>query len=221
MVATTVLVALLACQICVIDGYKLANTRMQISMASSNPFGSFMGGMNKPSSSSGGNDPPRWRALSSLWLCIMKRFKRSKRSKSLLKRNPSLDSLHISKLKLTYQTTFTARIALLCCDTFKALEYFNPSNYLIIMTLRNRPYVWPWLSPFHFILFHFWGGGKTVLITGATGLIGTELTKSLRSKNVTVRRLTTGSKKDENDFLWNPSSNSIGKNLLLIVTDQN
>lgn len=59
MVATTVLVALLACQICVIDGYKLANTRMQISMASSNPFGSFMGGMNKPSSSSGGNDPPR------------------------------------------------------------------------------------------------------------------------------------------------------------------
>ena len=62
----------------------------------------------------------------------------------------------------------------------------------------------------HFISFHFSSVGRTVLITGATGLIGTELTKSLRSKNITVRRLTTGSKKDENDFSWNPSSNSIG-----------
>jgi NAD dependent epimerase/dehydratase family enzyme len=52
-----------------------------------------------------------------------------------------------------------------------------------------------------------------VLITGATGLIGTELTKSLRSKNITVRRLTTGAKKDENDFSWDPASNSIGTSL--------
>ena len=51
-----------------------------------------------------------------------------------------------------------------------------------------------------------------MLITGATGLIGTELTKSLRSKRITVRRLTTGTKKDGNDFSWDPSSNSIGKN---------
>jgi uncharacterized protein len=70
-----------------------------------------------------------------------------------------------------------------------------------------------YFTSFHLISFS--GGGKTVLITGATGLIGTELTKSLRSKNVTVRRLTTGSKKDENDFSWNPSSNSIGETLLL------
>ena len=55
------------------------------------------------------------------------------------------------------------------------------------------------------------GGIKSVLITGATGLIGTELTKSLRSKDVIVRRLTTGKKQDSNDFSWDPSSQSIGE----------
>ena len=55
------------------------------------------------------------------------------------------------------------------------------------------------------------GGIKSVLITGATGLIGTELTKSLRSKDVIVRRLTTGKKQDSNDFSWDPSSKSIGE----------
>lgn len=54
-------------------------------------------------------------------------------------------------------------------------------------------------------------GVKTVLITGATGLIGTELTRSLRSKDVTVKRLTTGAAKGDFDYSWNPSTNSIGK----------
>ena len=49
-----------------------------------------------------------------------------------------------------------------------------------------------------------------MLITGATGLIGTELTRSLRSKDITVRRLTTGTKKGDFDYSWNPSTNSIG-----------
>jgi hypothetical protein len=55
------------------------------------------------------------------------------------------------------------------------------------------------------------GGGKVknVLITGATGLIGTELTKSLRRRDINVRRLTTRAKKDEDDFSWNPAADSI------------
>jgi len=53
-----------------------------------------------------------------------------------------------------------------------------------------------------------------VLITGATGLIGTEIVKLCHDKNIAVNYLTTSSSKltkDENykGFLWNPSKNEI------------
>lgn len=53
-----------------------------------------------------------------------------------------------------------------------------------------------------------------VLITGATGLIGTEIVKLCHHKNIAVNYLTTSSSKltkDENykGFLWNPSKNEI------------
>ena len=54
MVAIIGFVALLACQVCAVESYKLANTRMQIRMASSNPFNTFLGGLNKPSPSDAG-----------------------------------------------------------------------------------------------------------------------------------------------------------------------
>lgn len=37
--------------------------------------------------------------------------------------------------------------------------------------------------------------------------------RSLKSKDINVKRLTTGSKKDENDYVWNPSAGTIGKML--------
>lgn len=151
MVATTVLVALLACQICVIDGYKLANTRMQISMASSNPFGSFMGGMNKPSSSSGGNNRLRWPALSCTTLRVLKRFKRSKSRP--WKNCSAQDSPNLRGLILSYRTTFTACFTLSWCD--KLIEYFRLLHCLMFMTLFNRQYVWPWLTLLHFTSLHF------------------------------------------------------------------
>ena len=53
-----------------------------------------------------------------------------------------------------------------------------------------------------------------VLITGATGLIGTEIVKLCHNKNIAVNYLTTSPSKltkDENykGFLWNPSKNEI------------
>ena len=204
MLASTVLVALLACQVCAVDGYKLANTRMQIKMASSNPLNSFLGGLNKPSPSSGGNRRfchivhllhyPFWGVPNETyhlkeWIELAK----------LTWTNPFI-SCHISRLYLFCVLWDIAT------NTLLETEHTRLSNSL--------DYAWCsiedlrlWLTPFHFS-----GAGKTVLITGATGLIGTELTKSLRSKRITVRRLTTGTKKDGNDFSWDPSSNSIGKN---------
>jgi uncharacterized protein len=53
------------------------------------------------------------------------------------------------------------------------------------------------------------GGKKCVVITGATGLIGTELCKRLTDKGVLVRRLTTRKVETEGDFSWNPSKGTI------------
>ncbi len=54
----------------------------------------------------------------------------------------------------------------------------------------------------------------TVLITGATGLIGTSLTKLLIARGITVHYLTTReaaiiSEEKKKGFLWNPSENEI------------
>eukprot|EP01035_Chromulina_nebulosa_P021956 gene21956-28426_t len=46
---------------------------------------------------------------------------------------------------------------------------------------------------------------KSVAITGATGLIGSELVKSLESKNIKVIRLTTKKSSKESDVQWNPA----------------
>ncbi len=61
-----------------------------------------------------------------------------------------------------------------------------------------------------------------ILVTGATGLIGSELVSLLLKNNHTVNYLTTSSKKIENKdhyngFYWNPSEGKIDENCLLNV----
>ncbi len=50
---------------------------------------------------------------------------------------------------------------------------------------------------------------QSVAITGATGLLGTQLVKSLESKNIKVYRLTTRKPVKDTDIYWNPSENKI------------
>jgi hypothetical protein len=54
MVALTMMLLLIALQLCAVRSYKPSSMRMKVTMASSNPFSSFLGGLNKPSSSSAG-----------------------------------------------------------------------------------------------------------------------------------------------------------------------
>lgn len=61
-----------------------------------------------------------------------------------------------------------------------------------------------------------------ILITGATGLVGTELTTLLLQKGVHVHYLTTSSKKiiserNYTGFLWNPKNGTIDENALIGV----
>lgn len=51
---------------------------------------------------------------------------------------------------------------------------------------------------------------KTVLISGATGLVGKKITEQLTLRNYTVRRLSR--KKEPGFFLWNPDKNYIEEN---------
>ncbi|HBY68840.1 MAG TPA: TIGR01777 family protein, partial [Flavobacteriaceae bacterium] len=56
-----------------------------------------------------------------------------------------------------------------------------------------------------------------VLITGATGLIGTQLTKECHKAGISVNYLTTSKEKIENEpnykgFYWNPYEGKIDKN---------
>ncbi|MFN3951148.1 MAG: TIGR01777 family oxidoreductase [Thermaurantimonas sp.] len=50
---------------------------------------------------------------------------------------------------------------------------------------------------------------RTVLITGASGLIGSLLTSELKSYGYTIRTLTTSGKEDEHTFYWNPEKGEI------------
>jgi uncharacterized protein len=52
-------------------------------------------------------------------------------------------------------------------------------------------------------------GPKKVAVTGATGLVGTELVKSLESKGYDVIRITTGKPSRSSDIAWNPSTGTI------------
>lgn len=70
------------------------------------------------------------------------------------------------------------------------------------------------------VLTVFSGGAKTVVVTGATGLIGTALTKSLQSRGFTVRKLTTSAKKGDDDFSWDPKAGSIGDIMIKIKTKE-
>jgi len=45
---------------------------------------------------------------------------------------------------------------------------------------------------------------KTIIISGATGLIGSELTEKLREKNITVKRLTRKVINSDTDIYWDP-----------------
>lgn len=61
-----------------------------------------------------------------------------------------------------------------------------------------------------------------ILITGATGLVGTELTTLLLQKGIHVHYLTTSSKKiiserNYTGFLWNPKNGTIDENALIGV----
>lgn len=62
---------------------------------------------------------------------------------------------------------------------------------------------------------------RTILITGAGGLIGTHLTSELKKFGFTIRTLSTGGKEDANTFYWNPEKGEINpkvfKNLHTIV----
>jgi hypothetical protein len=64
--------------------------------------------------------------------------------------------------------------------------------------------------------------GMKILITGATGLIGTELVALLLQNGVTVHYLTTSKKKIESKpnyhgFFWNPNQGIIDENALMGV----
>lgn len=64
--------------------------------------------------------------------------------------------------------------------------------------------------------------GMKILITGATGLIGTELVALLLQNGVTVHYLTTSKKKIESKpnyhgFFWNPNQGTIDENALMGV----
>ncbi|GCD79155.1 TIGR01777 family oxidoreductase [Schleiferia thermophila] len=50
---------------------------------------------------------------------------------------------------------------------------------------------------------------RTILVTGATGLVGTALIPRLRSYGYTVRTLTTSRPADEHTFRWNPEKRQI------------
>ena len=56
--------------------------------------------------------------------------------------------------------------------------------------------------------------GATVLVTGASGLIGSELNARLSQRNIKVRTLTTGKVTTQNQFAWNPTSNQIDMDAL-------
>jgi len=60
---------------------------------------------------------------------------------------------------------------------------------------------------------------QSVAITGATGLLGTELVKSLESKNIKVYRITTRKSTRENDIFWNPIENTISNPDVLETVD--
>ena len=58
-----------------------------------------------------------------------------------------------------------------------------------------------------------------VLITGATGLVGSEIVKLCEKENIAVNYLTTSKEKIENKpnyqgFYWNPKTGEIDKNCL-------
>jgi hypothetical protein len=46
--------------------------------------------------------------------------------------------------------------------------------------------------------------GSTVLVTGASGLVGTEVCKVLAQRNIKVRRLTTGKPRQAGEYQWDP-----------------
>jgi NAD dependent epimerase/dehydratase family enzyme len=61
-----------------------------------------------------------------------------------------------------------------------------------------------------------------ILITGATGLIGTELVKALLAKGHTINYLTTSvskieSKPNYHGFYWNPQQSKIDENCIFGV----
>jgi uncharacterized protein (TIGR01777 family) len=47
---------------------------------------------------------------------------------------------------------------------------------------------------------------RTVVVTGASGLVGKELVKSLESRDIFVKRLTTKQPSNENEIFWDPTS---------------
>ncbi|GCD76880.1 NAD-dependent epimerase [Thermaurantimonas aggregans] len=54
---------------------------------------------------------------------------------------------------------------------------------------------------------------RTILVTGATGLVGRHLIPELKRFGYTIRTLTTSGKEDENTFYWNPEKGEINKNV--------
>lgn len=60
---------------------------------------------------------------------------------------------------------------------------------------------------------------NSVAITGATGLLGTELVKSLESKNIKVYRITARKPTKETDIYWNPSTKMIENSSILESVD--
>ncbi len=62
---------------------------------------------------------------------------------------------------------------------------------------------------------------RTILITGASGLIGSLLSSDLKRYGYTIRTLTTSGKEDEHTFYWNPEKGEINpkvfKNIHTIV----
>lgn len=52
---------------------------------------------------------------------------------------------------------------------------------------------------------------RTILVTGATGLVGRHLLPELRRFGYTIRTLTTSGREDENTFYWNPEKGEINK----------
>ena len=70
-------------------------------------------------------------------------------------------------------------------------------------TNKNNGHLYMALSP-----------GATVLVTGATGLVGSELNARLSQRNVKVRTVTTSKVTQENQFAWDPLRNEIDMDAL-------